>query len=216
VPTFYCQGTNNTPFTTTWTLYSFTCTPTASGSGTNRLNIAALTPVGQTGTFWVGGFVFSPITPLVPGNLLTSITPYGIGPASTAQRTITLGTTALLLGQTFTSVAGLASVSAGSVSATAGSFTALVAGSETVSGIATVGQLATSGGRKGTFVCTSGGTITIANTNELASSDVVISLNTLGGAITTAPAMATVTAGTGFTVKCASGDTSTYNYDILN
>jgi hypothetical protein len=70
--------------------------------------------------------------------------------------------------------------------------------------------------RKGTFTCTSGGTITISNTNELATSDVIISLNTAGGTISTAPAMKTVTAGTGFSVLCGAADTSTYNYDILN
>ena len=70
--------------------------------------------------------------------------------------------------------------------------------------------------RKGTFVCTAAGTITISNTNELATSDVIISLNTAGGTISTSPAMKTVTAGTGFTVLCGAADTSTYNYDILN
>lgn len=70
--------------------------------------------------------------------------------------------------------------------------------------------------RKGTFVCTSGGTITISNANEAITSDVVISLNTAGGTVSTAPAMKTATAGTGFTVLCATSDTSTYNYDILN
>ena len=71
-------------------------------------------------------------------------------------------------------------------------------------------------GRKGTFTCTSGGTITIANANELATSDVIISLNAQGGTISTPPGMKTVTAGTGFTVLCATSDTSVYNYDILN
>jgi hypothetical protein len=70
--------------------------------------------------------------------------------------------------------------------------------------------------RKGTFTCTAGGTISIANTNETATSDVVISLNIAGGTISTPPAMKTVTAGTGFTVLCGAADTSTYNYDILN
>jgi len=71
-------------------------------------------------------------------------------------------------------------------------------------------------GRKGTFTCTSGGTITISNTNMLAASNVVISLNAAGGTISTAPAMKTVTAATGFTVLCATSDTSTYNYLIMN
>lgn len=70
--------------------------------------------------------------------------------------------------------------------------------------------------RKGTFVCTAGGTITISNTNELITSDVIISLNTAGGTISTSPAMKTVTSGTGFTVLCGASDTSTYNYDIFN
>jgi hypothetical protein len=70
--------------------------------------------------------------------------------------------------------------------------------------------------RGGSFVCTGGGTITIANANELATSDVLFSLNAQGGTITTPPAMKTVTAGTGFTVLCGATDTSTYNYVILN
>lgn len=70
--------------------------------------------------------------------------------------------------------------------------------------------------RKGTFTCTGAGTITISNTNEAVTSDVVISMNTAGGTITTPPAMSTVTAGTGFTVLCGATDTSVYNYDILN
>lgn len=70
--------------------------------------------------------------------------------------------------------------------------------------------------RKGTFVCTAAGTITITNANELATSNVEISMNTAGGTITTPPAMKTVTAGTGFTVLCGATDTSTYNYVIFN
>lgn len=71
-------------------------------------------------------------------------------------------------------------------------------------------------GRKGTFVCTAGGTVTITNANELATSDVIISLNAAGGAISTPPSMKTVRAGIGFTVLCGPADTSTYNYDILD
>lgn len=78
------------------------------------------------------------------------------------------------------------------------------------------GSLTLAAARKGTFSCTAGGTITIANTNEALTSDVIISLNGAGGTISTPPAMKTVTAGTGFTVLCGAADTSTYNYDILN
>jgi hypothetical protein len=77
-PVFYCQGTSPTPFTSTWTLYSFNCTP--STSGTANIAISALTPVGATGTFSFGGFIFSPVIPLTPGSVLQAITPYGIGP----------------------------------------------------------------------------------------------------------------------------------------
>lgn len=79
-----------------------------------------------------------------------------------------------------------------------------------------VGKINVATARKGTFVCTAGGTITITNANEAITSDVVISLNTAGGTISTSPAMKTVTAATGFTVLCGASDTSTYNYDILN
>ena len=70
--------------------------------------------------------------------------------------------------------------------------------------------------RKGTFVCTGAGTITITNANYIATSDVTITMNTAGGTITTPPAMKTVTPATGFTVLCGATDTSTYNYTIWN
>jgi hypothetical protein len=80
-PVTYCEGTTSTPFTTTWTLYSFLCTPTTSGSA--YITIAARTPIGgtpgSTGTFWLGGFVFAPVQPLTPGQFVTSVGPYGIG-----------------------------------------------------------------------------------------------------------------------------------------
>lgn len=70
--------------------------------------------------------------------------------------------------------------------------------------------------RRGTFVCTNAGTITISNANYAAGSDVTITMNTAGGTITTPPAFKTVTAGTGFTVLCGATDTSTYRYTIWN
>ena len=63
------------------------------------------------------------------------------------------------------------------------------------SGNGTFTKVNVASARKGTFVCTNGGTITIANTNELVTSDVIISMNTAGGTITTPPAMKTVTSG---------------------
>lgn len=72
-----------------------------------------------------------------------------------------------------------------------------------------------SNGLVGTFVCTSGGAITVANTNVAISDAVIISLNTAGGTISTAPALNAITAGTSFVAKCASSDTATYNYAII-
>ena len=65
----------------------------------------------------------------------------------------------------------------------------------------------------GTFTCTSSGTITITNTNVDAGSAVWITLKTAGSPA--ALLIATITAGTGFTVTCGSGDTSIYNYVVI-
>jgi hypothetical protein len=70
-------------------------------------------------------------------------------------------------------------------------------------------------GTVGTFICTSGGTITITNSNVAISDGIGISLNTVGGTISTAPAVNAITAATSFTAKCATSDTSTYNYFII-
>jgi hypothetical protein len=70
--------------------------------------------------------------------------------------------------------------------------------------------------RRGTFVCTGAGTITVANANAVATSMITISMNTAGGTITTPPAMKTPGNGTNFTVLCGATDTSTYNYFIWN
>jgi len=65
----------------------------------------------------------------------------------------------------------------------------------------------------GTFVC-SGGTATVANTNVDAGSAIWLTLKTVGGTVA-APFVATITAGTGFTVTCGGSDTSTYNYVVI-
>jgi hypothetical protein len=70
--------------------------------------------------------------------------------------------------------------------------------------------------RKGTFVCTAAGTITITNSLATATSDIVITMNTAGGTVTTPPAFKTPGNGTNFTVLCGATDTSTYNYLILD
>lgn len=65
----------------------------------------------------------------------------------------------------------------------------------------------------GTFTCTSSGTITVANTYLTANSVILFGLKTANtpGALV----QQTATVGTGFTVLCASGDTSIWNYVIL-
>jgi hypothetical protein len=65
----------------------------------------------------------------------------------------------------------------------------------------------------GTFTCASS-TATVANTNTNAGSLVLMTLKTVGGTVA-APYVATITAGTGFTVTCGGSDTSVYNYAIL-
>ena len=66
----------------------------------------------------------------------------------------------------------------------------------------------------GTFVCTAGGTITVANANVDAGSVIIMTLKTVGGTVAN-PFVATITAGTGFTATCGGSDTSTYNYAVL-
>ena len=118
------------------------------------------------------------------------------------------GAYALASGDTNENVLGNAAVGNGSNTTTLGN--------SSVTATYYFGALHGPSARKGTFICTNAGTITISNTNELATSDVIISMNAQGGTITTPPAMKTVTAGTGFTVLCGATDTSTYNYNILD
>ena len=66
----------------------------------------------------------------------------------------------------------------------------------------------------GTFTCTSSGTITVANTGVSANSIVIVTVKTAGSPGAT-PYIATITPGTGYTITCASGDTSVYNYIVL-
>lgn len=102
-------------------------------------------------------------------------------------------------------------------------------GAQTIAGVKTFSDNVTMGvaakglvlktganGKVGTFICTSGGTISVSNTSVAASDFIGVSLNTVGGTVSTAPAIATLTASTGFSAKCATSDTSTYNYAIIS
>jgi hypothetical protein len=68
----------------------------------------------------------------------------------------------------------------------------------------------------GTFVANGATAVVVANTNVTANSVIVFTMKTVGGTPAGAPFLSAVTAGTGFSVKAAAGDTSTYNYLILN
>lgn len=68
----------------------------------------------------------------------------------------------------------------------------------------------------GTFVCNGATPVTVADTDVDAGSNIVITLNTVGGTVGAIPAVQTITAGTGFTIAGTAGDTSTYNYLILS
>lgn len=67
----------------------------------------------------------------------------------------------------------------------------------------------------GTFVCNGATPVTVADANVTATSQIFISLNTVGGTVGATPAVKTKTAGTGFTVAGTASDTSTYNYLII-
>lgn len=70
--------------------------------------------------------------------------------------------------------------------------------------------------RKGTFTCTSGGSITVTNANGSSTSDIIITTKTPGGTQSYPPNVTAPPNGTQFVVGCASLDTTVYNYDILN
>jgi hypothetical protein len=82
--------------------------------------------------------------------------------------------------------------------------------------IGNTGNFTVPAARRGTFVATAGGTVTVANTHVAVGSDITITLETVGGTISTAPVINTLTAGTGFTVTCGAADTSTYRYTVWN
>lgn len=72
-------------------------------------------------------------------------------------------------------------------------------------------------------VLTSGGTltlngatpVTVANVNVTANSVIWFTLKTVGGTVGAAPAIQTITPGTGFTVAGTALDTSIYNFAII-
>lgn len=66
----------------------------------------------------------------------------------------------------------------------------------------------------GTFTATGTAAVTVNDANITTASSVDITLKNVGGTVGTLPAIQTMTAGVGFTVKCTTGDVSVYNYSI--
>jgi hypothetical protein len=67
----------------------------------------------------------------------------------------------------------------------------------------------------GTFVANGATPVTVANTAVTATSQIHVTLKTVGGTVDVArPNVVTITPGTGFNVVAAALDTSTYNYRI--
>lgn len=66
----------------------------------------------------------------------------------------------------------------------------------------------------GTFANNGTSTVTTADTNVTAGSNIVITLKTVGGTVGAIPHLLTVTPGTGFATVGTASDTSTYNYEI--
>lgn len=67
----------------------------------------------------------------------------------------------------------------------------------------------------GTFVANGTSAVTVIEPRVGNNSVIPISLKTVGGTVGAVPAIQTVTAGTGFTVKATASDTSTYLYLVI-
>lgn len=73
-----------------------------------------------------------------------------------------------------------------------------------------------SNGLCGTFTANGTSTVAVSNTNIAISDAIIISLNTAGGTVgVVPPTFVSITAGTGFSIKAQTLDTSTYNYAII-
>lgn len=68
----------------------------------------------------------------------------------------------------------------------------------------------------GTFTANGTSTVAVSNTNVAITDAIIISLNTAGGTVgVVPPTFVSITAGTGFSIKAQTLDTSTYNYAII-
>jgi len=72
-------------------------------------------------------------------------------------------------------------------------------------------------GRTGTFTANQTSVVTVANKLVTPNSAIVITLKTVGGTVgNSAPAIKTITPGSGFTVTALASDTSVYTYLIID
>lgn len=77
-----------------------------------------------------------------------------------------------------------------------------------------VGFMSTPNPQTGTVVANGASAVVVANTAVSPNSQITFTAKTIGGTPAGAPFLSAITAGTGFSVKAAAGDTSTYNYAI--
>lgn len=77
------------------------------------------------------------------------------------------------------------------------------------------GFLQSTNALSGTFTANGATAVVVANTAVSPNSTFTFGLKTVGGTTAGAPFLSAVTAGTGFSVKVAAGDTSVYNYTII-
>lgn len=70
-------------------------------------------------------------------------------------------------------------------------------------------------GKTGTFTANGATAVVVSNTSITANSVVLTSMKTVGGTPAGAPYMSAKTVGTSFSMKAAAGDTSVYNYIIM-
>jgi hypothetical protein len=66
-----------------------------------------------------------------------------------------------------------------------------------------------------TFTCNGATPVSVVDPGFTIGDAVIVSLNTVGGTVGALPTVATVTAGTGFTIKGTASDTSIYNLVII-
>lgn len=68
---------------------------------------------------------------------------------------------------------------------------------------------------RGTVIAAGTGSVSVSNSNVTANSVILLTVKTISGVVGP-PYVTSSTPGTGFTIRSAAGDSSTYNYLILN